>query len=235
MTDIPTDVIQENAVPREVPQASRGQIIAALDIAVLKPDARLEDVTNAARVVEDLGAASVCVASYNVAVARPITPRVCAVVGFPHGNTSPDIKFQEARAAMEDGATEVDVVINYGRFLEGRAISAVQELGRIVQLARRLNVKVKAILETCYYQPRQITDACNLCLDARVDWVKTSTGFGPGGATPWAVQLMVETVTGAAQVKASGGIKTYEDACLYLALGCTRLGVGVASYKGLLP
>ena len=77
-TDLPTDVIQENAVPPEVPQASRGQIIAALDIAVLKPDARLEDVTNAARVVEDLGAASVCVASYNVAVAKPITPRVFA-------------------------------------------------------------------------------------------------------------------------------------------------------------
>ena len=98
-----------------------------------------------------------------------------------------------------------------------------------------MNVKVKAILETCYYQPRQITDACNLCLDARVDWVKTSTGFGPGGATPWAVQLMVEAVKGAAQVKASGGIKTYEDACLYLALGCTRLGVGATNYKGLLP
>jgi deoxyribose-phosphate aldolase len=231
----PSDIITENAEPHEIPILAREQIVAALDIAVLKPDARLEDVTAAARVVEDMGAASLCVASYNVAVAKSITPRVCSVIGFPHGNTSPEIKFQEARAAIEDGATELDVVINYGRFLEGREIAVVQELGRIVQLARRLNVKVKAVLETGYYQPRQITEACGLCLDAQVDWVKTSTGFGPGGATPWAVQLMVEAVKGAAQVKASGGIKTYEDACLYLALGCTRLGVGVASYKGLLP
>ena len=114
---------------------TREQIIAALDIAVLKPDARLEDVTNAARVVEDLGAASICVASYNVAVAKQITPRVCSVIGFPHGNTSPDIKFDEARAALEDGAVELDVVINYGRFLEGREVVVVQELGRIVHLA----------------------------------------------------------------------------------------------------
>ena len=72
---------------------TREQIIAALDIAVLRPVARLEDVTDAARVVEDLGVASICVASYNVAVAKPITPRVCSVIGFPHGNMSPDIKF----------------------------------------------------------------------------------------------------------------------------------------------
>ena len=132
---------------------TREQIIAALDIAVLKPDARLEDVTNAARVVEDLGVASICVASYNVAVAKQITPRVCSVIGFPHGNTSPDIKFNEARAALEDGAVELDVVINFGRFLEGREVVVVQELGRIVHLARSRKAVVKAILETCYYQP----------------------------------------------------------------------------------
>ena len=108
-----------------------------MDYAVLKPDARLEDVTTAARVVEELGAASICVASYNVAVAKQITSRVCSVIGFPHGNTSPDIKFAEARAALEDGAVELDVVINFGRFLEGREVVVVQELGRIVHLAHR--------------------------------------------------------------------------------------------------
>ena len=92
-----SDTISENTRPRGIPTYTRGQIIAALDLAVLKPDARLEDVTNAARVVEDLGSASICVASYNVAVAKQITPRVCSVIGFPHGNTSPDIKFDEAR------------------------------------------------------------------------------------------------------------------------------------------
>ena len=87
--------------------------------------------------------------------------------------------------------------------------------------------------ETCHYQPSQITDACRLCVDCGVDFVKTSTGFGPGGATPWAVELMLEAVKGAAQIKASGGIKTYADAALYLGLGCTRLGS--SRYRELLP
>ncbi len=229
---IPEDVITEKPGDR-LPPISREQIIAALDYAVLKPDARLEDVTTAARVVEELGAASICVASYNVAVARQITSRVCSVIGFPHGNTSPDIKFAEARAALENGAVELDVVINYGRLLEGREVVVVQELGRIIHLAHSKKALVKAILETWYYQPGQIVDACRLCVDCGVDFVKTSTGFGPGGATPWAVELMLEAVEGAAQVKASGGIKTCADATLYLGLGCTRLGS--SRYRELLP
>jgi len=180
-----------------------------------------------------MGFATICVASYNVAIAKQITSRVCSVIGFPHGNTSPDIKFDEARAALEDGAVELDVVINFGRFLEGREVVVVQELGRIVQLAHKKKALVKAILQTCYYQPGQIVEACRLCVDCGVDFVKTSTGFGPGGATPRAVELMLEAVDGAAQVKASGGIKTYADAALYLSLGCTR--IGSSRYRELLP
>ena len=221
--------------PGPIPQLSRERIIETLDIACLKPDATTLDITAAAHEVEHIGAAAVCVASYNVALARQVTHRVCSVIGFPHGNVSPDIKFWEARAAIEDGATELDVVINYSRFLEGREVSVAQELGRIVLLAHQVGARVKAILETCYYQPRQILSASRLCVDCGVDWVKTSTGFGPGGATPGAVELMLEAVEGAAGVKASGGIKSYEDACLFLGLGCTRLGVGITSYKGLLP
>ena len=175
---IPTDIISEKSLDRQLPEISREQIIRALDFAVLKPDAHLADVTTPARVVEDMGFASICVASYNVAVAKQITPRVCSVIGFPHGNTSPQIKFLEAAAAIEDGAVELDVVINYGRFLEGRDTVVVQELGRIVQLAHTKKVLVKAILETCYYQPGQIIEACRLCVDCGVDFVKTSTGFG---------------------------------------------------------
>jgi deoxyribose-phosphate aldolase len=230
---VPIDATTERLPDRRLPAVSRAQIIAALDLAVLSPAARLEEVTNAARVVEDLGMASLCVASYNVAVAKQITPRVCSVIGFPHGNTSPDVKFTEAREALEDGAVELDVVINFGRFLEGREMVVVQELGRIVQLARKKKALVKTILETCYFQPGQIIDACGLCMDCGVDFVKTSTGFGPEGATPWAVKLMLEAVNGAIQVKASGGIKTYADAALYLGLGCTRLGS--SRYRELLP
>ena len=166
---------------------------------------RCAKVTEAAREVEAVGAASVCVASCNVAVAKSVTPRVCSVIGFPHGNMSPDVKFAEARAAVEDGAIELDVVINYGRLLEGRSVAVTEELRRIIQYTMQRQVRVKAILETCYYSPQQITDACKLCMDIGVDWVKSSTGFF-GGATPEAVLTMLAAVKGGAQVKASGGI-----------------------------
>ena len=91
-------------------------------------------------------------------------------------------------------------------------------------MVRRFGVVVKAILETRYYTDPQIRDACRLCVDCGVDYVKTSTGFGAGGATPEAVTAMIEAVAGKAQVKASGGIKTYADAARYLDLGCTRIG-----------
>jgi deoxyribose-phosphate aldolase len=205
-----------------------------LDIAVLRPDATLREVTEAAREVEATGAASVCVASCNVAMAKSVTSRVCSVIGFPHGNVSPDVKFTEARAAVEDGAVELDVVINYGRFLDGRLTAVKEELRRILQYTMPRRVRVKAILECCFYSSLEITSACKLCMDLGVDWVKSSTGCF-GGATPEAALTMLAAVNGGCQVKASGGIKSYADACLYLNAGCTRLGIGYRSYKGLLP
>ena len=92
---------------------------------------------------------------------------------------------------------------------------------------------VKAILETCFYTPDQIYQACKLCVESGVDFVKTSTGFGPGGAEAEAVKIMVDAVDGEAQVKASGGIKTYSTAAYFLDLGCTR--IGSSTYLGLLP
>ena len=228
-------IIDENTQPQEVVLLTAGQIIKTLDIACLKPEATTQQVTEAAREVEEVGAAVVCVASCNVALAKQVTKRVASVIGFPHGNVSPEIKFYEARQAIEEGATELDVVINYGRFLEGRDAAVRQELYNIMLIARKERIPVKAILETCYYQPAQIVEACRLCVLCGVDWVKTSTGFGPGGATLGTVDLMLKTVEGNAQVKASGGIKTYTDACMYLGMGCTRLGVGFTSYRGLLP
>lgn len=211
------------------------EIAGALDYAVLRPIASVQEVETAARLAYAKGFACLCVASYNVSVAKPIMPRVCAVIGFPHGNMSPRIKYEEAAQAIEDGAVELDVVINYGRFLEGHTITVVHELSQILVRAHsaRPRVLVKAILETGYYRPKQIVAACRLCVDCGVDFVKTSTGFGPGNATPEAVWLMIATVKGLAQVKASGGIQSYADACRFLDLGCTRLGS--SHYLDLLP
>jgi deoxyribose-phosphate aldolase len=214
---------------------TREQIIKTLDIAVLKPTMQSFDVAAAAEMVEREGAASICVPSLYVAQAREATRRVCSVISFPHGMTTAGMKRQEAIMAIHQGAVELDVVINYGRFLAGYPARIREELLPLVKLAHDKGVLVKAILETCYYTPEQIAEACRLCVECGVDWVKTSTGFAEGGATAEAVKIMVDAVAGRAQVKASGGIKTYAEAAWYLDLGCTRLGVGFTSYQGLLP
>jgi len=212
---------------------TKEQIAAALDLAVLKPTATARDVIRAARLVQKEGLAALCIAPCNVRLARRYTDRVCAVIGFPHGNTLPTVKVLEAGLAIEHGAGELDVVINYGHLLAGKPKIGHEELILLVHLFKPMGIPIKAVLETCHYRPDQIRDACKLCVNCGVDLVKTSTGFGPGGATPEAVKTMLEAVDGEAQVKASGGIKTYADAARYLDLGCTRLGS--SSYRELLP
>ncbi len=200
------------------------QIADSLDLAVLKPTTTAADVWTACSLANAHRIKSVCVAPAWVPMANDLCGNVCAVIAFPHGNTLPEAKYAEALAAMDCGAKELDVVVNYGRFLDNGRHDAFWDIAAIVRAARPRGVLVKAILETCYYTPDQLHQACKLCVLAGVDFVKTSTGFGPGGATPESVTVMLEAVDGEAQVKASGGIKTYADAARYLDLGCTRLG-----------
>jgi len=208
---------------------TREQIAAVTDIAVLRPDALPADILPVALAVEPLGLASICVAPIYVATARRYTSRVCAVVSFPHGNTLPAVKAHEAAMAIAQGATEIDFVMNYGRFLAGDSVTIEREMLALVEICKPRILKV--ILETCYFSRTMIERACRLAVDCGVDFVKTSTGFASGGATPEAVKTMISAVDGRAQVKASGGIKTYADACTYLDLGCTRLGIGSTSYE----
>lgn len=210
------------------------QIADALDLAVLKPTATTDDVIAACELAAYYGIKSICVASSLVPRVRATGETACAVIGFPHGNMLPSAKRAEAVAAMKMGARELDVVVNYGRFLNGYLDYIPYELAGIVDSAKARGVVVKAILETCYYSPHQIRVACGRCIAAGVDFVKTSTGFGPAGATPEAVKIMIDAVRGTnVGVKASGGIKTYADAARYLDLGCTRIGASV--YRELLP
>ena len=212
---------------------TREQIANALDLAVLRPNATAADVRAACALAVACKIKSVCVAPIWVPMASDLYDNVCAVIAFPHGNTLPEAKYAEALAAMDCGAKELDVVVNYGRFLDGGKRDTFWEIAAIVKAAHPRGVLIKAILESCFYTPDQIFQACRLCVESGVDFVKTSTGFGPGGATPEAVKTMLEAVDGAAQVKASGGIKTYADAARYLDLGCVRLGA--STYRELLP
>lgn len=221
---------------------TKEQIAAALDLAVLKPTAATGDVIAAARLVKEENLAAVCVAPCNVRLARQYTDRVCAAIGFPHGTTTPEVKQFEARQAIANGAVELDVVCNYSYFLDGTCSLEEDDhfdrlgLSGVVDVAYEQGVLVKAILETYSLDESQIMQLCEMCVREGVDFVKTSTGFGPGGATPEAVKVMrrtIEELGSRVQIKASGGIKSYADACRYLRLGCTRIGASV--YWELLP
>jgi deoxyribose-phosphate aldolase len=211
---------------------TKEQIAAALDYAVLNPMANMENVTDGCSFANKHKLMSICVAPVNVSLAASYHPNVSTVIGYPLGNLDPLSKYQEAMNAIVAGAKELDVVVNYGRFLGGDQAIIYNELQPICVYARTRGVLVKAILETHYYTTRQLVDACLLCATAGVDFIKTSTGRVQG-ATKCAVRTILDTVGETVSVKASGGIKTYEDAKRFLDLGCTRLGS--SSFTELLP
>jgi deoxyribose-phosphate aldolase len=208
-------------------------VARVMDHAVLKPDSTAADLARQARMCIDRGVGCLCVRSCDVAAAVRLvagTPVVvAAVIGFPHGAQRPEVKALEARLAIADGARELDMVLNIGGLRSGDHAAVRADIAAVVAEARPHRVLVKVILETCFLAPDEITVACQLAEEAGADFVKTSTGFGGGGATAEAVRTMLDAVGGRLQVKASGGIRSWEDAVRYLDMGCTRLGVGDAA------
>jgi deoxyribose-phosphate aldolase len=204
-----------------------------LDHAVLKPEFTAADLARHAWMCIDRGVGCLCVRSCDVAAAARLvagTPVVvAAVIGFPHGAQRPEVKAFEARLAIADGARELDMVLNVGALRSGDQAAVRDDIAAVVAEARPHRVLVKVILETCLLTTEQIVAACRLAEEAGADFVKTSTGFGAGGATPEAVRTMLDAVGGRLGVKASGGIRTWEEAVRYLDMGCTRLGVGDAA------
>ena len=217
---------------------SVADVARLLDHAVLKPDQAAADLAAHARMCVEQGVGCLCVKSCDVAEAVRLVAEspvvVAAVIGFPHGGQRAEIKAEEARLAIADGARELDMVINVGAVRSGRLDLVRADIKAVVAEARPRGVLVKVILEVCYLSPDEIRTACRIAEEAGADFVKTSTGFGvkaagPTGATPATVRIMLYTVGGRLQVKASGGIRTWDDAVAYLDMGCTRLGVGDAA------
>lgn len=200
------------------------RVTDALDLAVLKPTANLTDILTACEFVARHKIHAICVAPTYAQFCVKQNVRTCTVVGFPHGTSTSLQKRNEAIEMVACGVQELDIVINYGRFLSGDLGIVECELRAIHDSIPAL-ITTKAILETCYYSEKQIKVASQLCVSTGVDFVKTSTGFGLGGATEHDVKIMLDIVKGTkTQVKASGGIKSYVEAIRFLDLGCTRLG-----------
>jgi len=208
---------------------TREQVAKAIDHAVLKPFATSQDVIDGARMCKARGVGNLCVRPTDVALAaaelQDCDTTVACVIGFPHGSNRPEVKALEAKLAIEDGATELDMVMNIGQFLSGNHEAVQKDIEAVVAEAKKAGALVKVILEICWLSPEQLARACKLAEAAGADFVKTSTGFGDGPATPEAIAVMVETVGAGLGVKASGGVRSWETAVAYLEQGCKRLGV----------
>lgn len=200
------------------------QINQYIDHTVLKADATFDDIKKLVDEAVEHDFYSVCVNSSYVKFIRDYNKdvRIASVVGFPLGAMAKKAKVFEARCAIEDGASEIDMVINIGMLKSGDYDYVEREI-REIKEAIGANV-LKVIIETCLLTEEEKVKACELSVKAGADFVKTSTGFSTGGATLSDVKLMAETVGDKAKVKASGGIRTREEALSFIEAGASRIG-----------
>lgn len=203
-------------------------IARVIDHTLLRPDATPAQIDTLCDEARAYHFATVCVNPVNVAQATQRLEgsdvEVCTVVGFPLGATPPAVKAFETARTIADGATEVDMVINIGALKAGDYQTVFDDIAAVVEAAHTRDAWVKVIIEAALLTDDEKVAACLLAKAAGADYVKTSTGFGPGGATTADVALMRRTVGPTLGVKAAGGIKTYEDAQAMLAAGASRLG-----------
>ena len=207
-------------------------IAALIDHTILKADATRADVVKVCREARQYSFASVCVNPYWVPLVRAelagSAVKVCTVVGFPLGATSTESKAAEAAIAVRDGAQEVDMVINVGALKSGDQDAVKADIAAVVKASHAGGAIVKTILETALLDDTQKAIACVLAKAAGADFVKTSTGFGPSGATAHDVALMRQTVGPEMGVKAAGGIRTLQDLEAMTAAGATRIGASAS-------
>jgi deoxyribose-phosphate aldolase len=207
-------------------------IAGIIDHTLLKPEATRDDILKICREARAYTFASVCVNPYWVPLAASELSgsgvKVCTVVGFPLGATSTEAKVAEAAAALRSGAREIDMVINVGALRSGDPETVKTDIHEVVKVSHAAGAIVKTILETALLDDHQKATACTLARMAGADFVKTSTGFGPGGATAHDIALMRQVVGPEMGVKASGGIRTFEDLKRMTEAGATRIGASAS-------
>lgn len=208
-----------------------------IDHTLLRADAVSEEIVKLSQEAKQYGFASVCVNPAWVELAaeqlRGTDVKVCTVIGFPLGASTKEAKGFEAADAIRKGAQEVDMVINIGALKNGNDALVEADIRSVVEAAAG-NALVKVIIETCLLSDEEKVRACEAAVRAGADFVKTSTGFSTGGATPEDVALMRRTVGPDLGVKASGGVRNLEDMERMVAAGATRIGAssGVKIVQG---
>ena len=197
-----------------------------IDHTVLKADTPLETVKRICDEAMEYGFASVCINPCHVAYCadylKDSDVNVCTVIGFPLGANTSAVKVFETKDAIANGADEIDMVMNIGALKDKNYDLVRNDVKAVVEAANGTLVKV--ILETCLLTEDEIKKACELCVEAKADYVKTSTGFSTRGATIEDVQIMKAAVQGKAKVKAAGGVRTHEDMVKIIEAGADRIG-----------
>jgi deoxyribose-phosphate aldolase len=204
------------------------QIAGMIDHSLLKPDFTDNDIIEGCKIAEKYKVASVCVRPADVSLAKELLKNskvlVSTVIGFPHGSTTTNTKLAETKEAIENGAVELDMVLHIGKLKSGQFDYVKNDIETITTYAHSKKVKVKVIFENCFLTEAEIIKACEICNEVGVDWVKTSTGYGTGGAESKDIIVMRKYCKPEIQVKAAGGIRTLEKAIEVKELGCTRFG-----------
>ena len=203
-------------------------IAKMIDHSLLNPKFLDTDIRLGCELAKVYDVATVCVRPTDLKLAAEILRgtdvRPTTVIGFPHGSNRTDVKVFEAEQAISDGALELDMVLNIGKLLSGEYDYVKQDIQAVCDCAHKHGVIVKVIFENCYLTDAQKSLACKLCDEAGADFVKTSTGYGTGGATVEDLTLMRANTKPETQIKAAGGVRTLDSALAVRKLGCTRFG-----------
>lgn len=206
-------------------------IASMIDHTLLKPEATEDMIRSLCSEAKEYGFAAVCVNPFYVSLAKEVLKdsevKVATVIGFPLGANSKDVKAYETIKAIEDGANEVDMVINIGALKHKEYDVVRNDIKAVVDAAKNKAI-VKVIIETCLLNQEEKIKACELAMEVGADFVKTSTGFNTGGATLEDVKLMKTVVGNNLQIKASGGIRDYETALAMIEAGASRIGASAS-------
>lgn len=198
------------------------------DHSLLQPNLTDAELERGILLAREYGVASVCIKPYAVRLAAKLlagsTVQASTTIGFPHGGHVTKIKVIESEIALADGATELDMVVNVGKVLSGEWNYVADDIAAVVRVAHAANAKVKVIFENAYLKDEHKRMLCQICGEVRADWVKTSTGYAETGATIEDLKLMREHSPAWVQVKAAGGVRTFEKLMEVRAIGVSRVG-----------
>ncbi len=208
------------------------QLAKLIDHSLLQPNLTVADLEAGCQLALAYEVASVCILPYYLRRCAGILQgsgvKASTTIGFPHGGHTTAIKVAEARQALADGGEELDLVVNISQILSGHWAYVQEEIAAIVDLAHEAGQKVKVIFENCYLSDEQKIRLCEICGELNADWVKTSTGYGTGGATLGDLRLMRQHTPPHVQVKAAGGIRDLEMLLQVREIGVTRCGASRA-------